>query len=281
MRNKRSKRVYYETSQLSKKRCGCRISFGGDSDHNKVPVDSQQWLAGTSYEKVLMDVIRQDQLENQLETVYAQKAYHALLNAHQHKLLNGIDLHGDAPPGSTYVPSDPITSCSWGRAGVLVLSVAPKTGFKTVTKKTMLLALDGDVVIMGGDFQRRFHHEVPPVPLWQELQVSLSEQLEPWESAAIDEETSLFLSGYTDVSDSRLNSTIRWHTNHFKDCHWNFRHRTNAESSASTQQATVDTSPALSVAADDDGGESWTCLDDCSLSSWTCLDDCIQQPCSE
>ena len=248
VRDKRSKRVYYETSQLSKKRCGCRTSFGGDSDHNSVSVDSQQFKAGTRYEKVLMDVIRQNTAD-QPETVYAQKAYHALLNVNHHKQQHCIDPHSDVQPDSTYVRSDPITSCSWGCAGVLVLSVAPKTGYKSVTKKTMLVARDGDVAIMGGDFQRRFLHEVPPVPQWKNLQESLSADLQPWEIEVIDREAALFDAGYPDVSDTRYNSTIRWHTNHHHDCFWNpNKCSARPESSAPTQQATVDTSPAPSVA---------------------------------
>ena len=245
VRDKTTKKVFYETSQLSSKRCGCRTAFGGDSGHNGVSVDSQQWVAGTMYENVLMEVIRQNTV-NQLETVYALKAFHALLNVNHHKQVHGIDAHSDVQPGSTYVPTDPITSCSWGRPGVLVLSVAPNTGHKYVTKQTMLVARDGDVTIMGGDFQRRFRHEVPPVPLWQDLQASLSADLEPWEIEAIDQETTLFATGYPEVSDTRLNSTIRWHTNHHRGCNWNPKKcSAPPESSASSQQATVDTSPRL------------------------------------
>ena len=111
------------------------------------------------------------------------------------------------------------------------------------------MARDGDVAIMGGDFQRRFLHEVPPVPQWKNLQESLSADLQPWEIEVIDREAALFDAGYPDVSDTRYNSTIRWHTNHHHDCNWNpNKCSARPESSAPTQQATVDTSPAPSVA---------------------------------
>ncbi len=107
----------------------------------------------------------------------------------------------------------------------------------------MLVAQDGDVTFMGGEFQRYYYHEVPPVKQWLSLRNSpAADCLKDWERTAIDEEVAVLNAGYSS-EDARIryNTTIRWHTHHFKDCNWN-------PTRSNVQHATVQTLALHSVA---------------------------------
>ena len=77
--------------------------------------------------------------------VYLTKDFHCLLNGYDHKQLHGIDWHSDQVENK-HLPEDPITSLSWGCAGVLLLRPVPKTGGDI----HVVVAEHGDVLVMGG-----------------------------------------------------------------------------------------------------------------------------------
>ncbi len=76
----------------------------------------------------------------------------------------------------SYVPEDPITSLSWGCTGVLVLRPAAKGPGET----HLIVTRHGDVTVMGGEFQEKFEHAVPPVGDWPALLTAHRQELQAW-----------------------------------------------------------------------------------------------------
>ena len=207
---------WYDHAQLSKSSCTCRLNFGGEKGKTRKNqrVDCQGLQAGRKYEEVLLQAIRSNTPAHPARVpVYFEKAFHALLNDTDHRKKHRIGAHSDEFPGS-YDSQDPIMSLSWGCAGVLVLSPAPKTqGVQHLT-----VAKHGDVTVMSGEFQQHFLHAVPPVSDWPALLAIHKHELLDWEITAMqDEITAMADEGSGDRK--RQNSTIRWHHNH-SGCLW-------------------------------------------------------------
>ncbi len=175
---------WYDHGQLSKSNCTCRLNFGGEGrvrTRKTQIVDCQGLAAGRKFEAGLMHAIRaNNQADQERDPVYFDKAFHALLNDNDHRKLHRIAAHSDKFLGS-YVSQDPITSLSWGCAGVHVLSPAAKKPGVT----HLIVSRHGDVTVMGGEFQQHFLHAVPPVSEWSDLLEAHRHELLDWEIEAM------------------------------------------------------------------------------------------------
>ena len=207
---------WYDHGQLSRSRCTCRLNFGGEgkakTSTKTQPVDCQGLVTGKMYEAVLLTAMRRNTLSGQPRPVYLDKAFHALLNAMDHRKMHRLAFHSDKFAVS-YVPQDPITSLSWGCTGVLVLRPYPKKQGKI----HLIVAMHGDVTVMGGCFQENFQHAVPPVSDWPALLLEHGADLEVWERHAMECEIRSMSESSNPLP--RQNSTIRWHDTH-SGCHW-------------------------------------------------------------
>jgi hypothetical protein len=213
---------HYMTAQLTKAKCVCRATFGGDSQQGHVCTDNQVYKSGTRYASLLEGTMRQnfqvmcqDQSNGSVvelqEPAYLRMAWHAVLNANDHSLGNSIDAHHDG--WSTYRFQDPITSCSYGHGGVLVLAQAKTKKNKSCSPDTMLFQRDGDMLVMGGKFQELFTHAVPAREKWPALQEAMGMQLKEWERQGIAKE--LHIGQVQPLRKClRYNTTIRWHSSH-------------------------------------------------------------------
>ena len=56
----------------------------------------------------------------------------------------------------------------------------------------MIVQRDGDMSIMGGRFQQKYLHEVPPVSKWQGLLEEYRSELLEWEIEAVQKEVDIF-----------------------------------------------------------------------------------------
>ena len=209
-----TKDSWYDSAQLSRSRCTCKINFGGQGKaktRKYLNPDCQQWETGKHFESVLLDVLQKNSLQKTVgDNVYMGKAFHVLLNRIRHSTNHRIGYHADN--ASTYVPEDPITALSWGATGVLLVTASDK---KNPVEK-VLVSMPGDVYICGGMFQTKLLHAVPPIRDWPSILNKHRADLLPIEVNAMEEEIRL-----RHVDRVRHHSNVRWHTNHY-DCtsHW-------------------------------------------------------------
>ncbi len=211
---------FYLSGQLSRECCNCRINFGGEGRSKRgnpkelLPVDCQQLGTGRKYSKILQKGMAGNYIQDEGRPVYLEKHWHALLNDNDHAHGHRISAHSDA--SASYRWQDPITSLSWGASGVLVLSPAPKLG----GRRSLVVTRGGDVSIMGGHFQEKYHHAVPPVEHWPGLlDTEMGQDLQQWEVDAMLTEIGLMRAKFPpDGTRPRQNSTIRWHHNHYSSC---------------------------------------------------------------
>ena len=94
--------------------------------------------------------------EEYIRPMWLDKCWQVLWNWNDHNQNHGIALHHDTY--QTYKGTDPITSLSFGRGGVLTLG----THIGRAPTK-MLFQQDGDALVMAPGFQAEFCHGVPAV----------------------------------------------------------------------------------------------------------------------
>ena len=79
---------WYDSAQLSRSHCICKINFGGEGKSNTrkfVNPDCQQWSTGKRFESVFLGALQQNSLQPGVgQNVYMHKAFHALLNRNRH-----------------------------------------------------------------------------------------------------------------------------------------------------------------------------------------------------
>ena len=206
---------WYDSAQLSRSRCICRINFGGEGkskSRKHLSADCQAYTNGRKFEKMLLSALQQNSRNEAVgPSTYLDKAFHALLNRNRHMDQHRIGWHSDEYQGS-YLPDDPITSLSWGATGVLLIRLVKGNAVKVV------VAEPGDVTLMGGMFQQTFQRAVPAVRDWRTILDEHEAQLQEWEIAAMESE----IQACNDREDRiRYNITVRWHNFH-KGCpNWN------------------------------------------------------------
>lgn len=217
--------IHYHSCQLTKSPCKCRVLFGADSHHRKIPTDSKYWTAGNKFANLWHKTLEKNLSSMQItwadmeQPVWLQKTWHTVWNYMDHKKGHGIVYHSDL--SNTYDARDPIASFSFGHGGVLALkSTRPKRKNKAAVH-SVLFQEEGDVLIMAGDFQTEFQHAVPPRKSWQELRgLEFPGGLQEWEQAGLETELRLHNQDEEDENYKphvRLNCTVRWHHKHLKD----------------------------------------------------------------
>jgi hypothetical protein len=209
---------WYNSGQLSKSSCVCRLNFGGEygtKTRKNQPVNCDGLRSGRTFESGLMHAMQRNYpVDSDQAPVYFAKAFHAVLNDTDHVQNHRIDFHNDHVTGS-YSSHDPITSLSWGCTGVLVL----KPASRKPGAEHLIVTRSGDVSIMGGEFQKHFLHAVPPVSQWQALLDEHRSELQHWEIAAMEVEIAQHKVDQHSVPRTRHNITIRWHDQH-RSCLW-------------------------------------------------------------
>ena len=209
---------WYDSAQLSKSRCTCKINFGGEgrsSTRRNLNPDCQRWRTGKVFEACFMDVLQRNSLQSGVgDNIYLNKAFHVLLNRNRHEANHRIGWHHDECE-SSYVPEDPITALSWGATGVLLI----KSKDKQNATVTVLVSKPGDVYICGGAFQQSFEHRVPPIREWPAILENHGSDMQEDEIRAMEDELGLFKARTERV---RYHINVRWHTKHLDNCtpHW-------------------------------------------------------------
>lgn len=208
---------WYDSAQLSKSRCTCKINFGGESrssTRKNLNPDCQRWRTGKVFEAGFMGALQQNSDQSGVgDNIYMNKAFHVLLNRNRHDSNHRIGWHHDECADS-YVPEDPITALSWGATGVLLIRA--KENRETVK---VLVSRPGDVYICGGAFQQIFEHAVPPIREWRDILDCHCSDMEEYEINAMEDELELLQAGDERV---RYHINVRWHTKHQDTCtpHW-------------------------------------------------------------
>eukprot|EP00434_Breviolum_minutum_P044754 symbB.v1.2.040015.t1/scaffold6938.1/size14429/2 len=213
---------YYYSVQLAKSRCNCRVDFGGEGSNTKkqIPRDCSRLDNGRIYEERLLEILEKNDAAmraknpNSPKPAYLSKAFHALLNTYDLARGHAIEAHQDVSKNYSYI--DPISSMSWGRTGVLVLSPSPKN--KHAGQSRLIVQQDGDVNVMCGKFQENFFHAVPHVKTWRVLLDQFKDQLDDWEKRAMEEEILLWEQGIDQNTLFRWNNTLRWFHKHDITC---------------------------------------------------------------
>jgi hypothetical protein len=211
----------YDSAQLCKSRCTCRIELGGGgrgrTSSRYQPVDCQVLVAGRQFETVLMAAFTEHQRSDDIANVaYFDKAFHVLLHTIDHRKNHRLGFHTDRL-SSSYVPDDPISFMSWGRTGVLVLRAAREHRLEPDTH--IIVVMHGDIVIMAGRFQELFEHSVPPVRDWADLLEKHRSQLAQWEIEAMQVEIDAIQNGFS-CPLFRHSITLAWLNSHTSSCHW-------------------------------------------------------------
>ena len=205
---------WYDSAQLSRSRCTCKINFGGEGQSKTrkfLNPDCQSWQTGKQFEKVLLNALQQNSSDATIgDNVYMHKAFHVLLNRTSHAANQRIGWHSDN--ASTYVSEDPITAMSWGATGVLLMRSKDKQN----TAETALVSMHGDVYMCGGLFQRKLEHAVPPRRDWPAILQRHRATLLQIEIDALEQELRM-----QHVESVRQHVNVRWHTNHVNcTAHW-------------------------------------------------------------
>ena len=116
------KRRMYDTLQVTPNACSCRVYFGGDN-HHKLQVGSSATTATEAMAKMLMEKFKPTTEKwDGNQPGYHAKAFHLLLNRYGRN--DGIDAHHDE--SKTYHCNNPITSLSYGRGSILVITDSNK-----------------------------------------------------------------------------------------------------------------------------------------------------------
>ena len=224
---------WYDSAQLSRSRCTCKINFGGQGNSKTrkfLNPDCQQWKTGKHFESVLLGALQKNSSQEIVrDNVYMRKAFHVLLNRIRHSANHRMGYHAD--DGSTYVPEDPITALNWGATGVLLI----KSNDKGNSEEKVLVSRHGDVYMCGGLFQTKLVHAVPPMRDWPFILEKHRADLLPIEIKAMEEEMRSH-----HVDRVRHHIDVRWHTNH-RDCtpHWKPHPQAAALSVDTMQQVAV------------------------------------------
>ena len=208
------KESWYESAQLSRSRCTCKINFGGEGKsktRQNLNPDCQTWATGRYFEEQFLSALQQNSGQSSVgnNNVYMSKAFHVLLNRNKHSDNHRIAFHSD--DSRSYVADDPITGMSWGATGVLLI-MTKKRSNKTVK---VLVSRPGDVYICGGNFQQKLMHAVPPISDWQNILQRYGAEMEPDDISAMEQELRLW---QQQPDRTRYHINVRWHTNHQKTC---------------------------------------------------------------
>ena len=209
-----TKDSWYDTAQLSRSLCNCKINFGGEGQaktRKNLNPDCQRWKTGIYFEAVFLNALTQNSLQATVgENAYLHKAFHALLNRNRHIQNHRIGWHDDS--ADSYASHDPIVGMSWGATGVLL--IRSKDKWNNVEK--VLVSLPGDVYMCGGLFQEKLEHAVPPLRDWHSILARHRKDLLPFEIDAMEDELR-----QQHVERIRYHINVRWHTYH-KNCtnHW-------------------------------------------------------------
>ena len=208
------KESWYESAQLSRSRCTCKINFGGEGKsktRQNLNPDCQTWATGRYFEEQFLSALQQNSGQSSVgnNNVYMSKAFHVLLNRNKHSDNHRIAFHSD--DSRSYVADDPITGMSWGATGVLLI-MTKERGNKTVK---VLVSRPGDVYICGGNFQQKLLHAVPPIRDWPNILERYRLEMERDDILAMEEELRLCEQQSDRI---RYHINVRWHTNHQKTC---------------------------------------------------------------
>ena len=213
--------TWYDLAQLSKSNCTCKMNLGGEGSakiRRSLKPDCQAWATGRFFEAAFMTALQQNSEQPGVgRSVYMSKAFHALLNRQRHSANHCIGWHHD--DGCSYGPEDPITGMSWGATGVLLIKSQDKAN--PVVK--VLVTLPGDVYILGGQFQQKFQHAVPPVREWQHILDQHKAELLPQEILAMEaeiraqhiHECSVACQAPQLRAGVRYHINVRWHAKHY------------------------------------------------------------------
>ena len=226
---------WYDSAQLSKSRCTCKINFGGEgrsSTRRNLNPDCQRWRTGKVFEDRFMGALQENSGHRQVgDNIYLNKAFHVLLNRNRHDVNHRIGWHHDECEGS-YVPEDPITGLSWSATGVLLI----KSKDKQNPTVRVLVTEPGDVYICGGAFQQSFEHAVPPIREWPAILDRYHQDMQTRETQAMKRELEMFEARTQRV---RYHINIRWHTKHHSNCTAHWRPDASVETSRSPSVAEI------------------------------------------
>ena len=226
---------WYDSAQLSKSRCTCKINFGGEgrsSTRRNLNPDCQRWRTGKVFEDRFMGALQENSGHRQVgDNIYLNKAFHVLLNRNRHDVNHRIGWHHDECEGS-YVPEDPITGLSWSATGVLLI----KSKDKQNPTVRVLVSEPGDVYICGGAFQQSFEHAVPPIREWPAILDRYHQDMQTRETQAMKRELEMFEARTQRV---RYHINIRWHTKHHSNCTAHWRPDASVETSRSPSVAEI------------------------------------------
>ena len=207
--------VYYKSTQLTRAPCTCRTVFGADKHMGHVQTCSSMWAAGDRlaelWDATLLKNFKMFK-DSKQRPIWLDKSWQAVWNWNDHNQGHGIHLHQDIC--DTYSSSDPITSFSFGRGGVLTLSSS-----QSQQASKMLFQEHGDVLVMAGEFQSEFWHGVPARSSWKDLVArSMFAEMQAWEQRGLEEEIQMHETAVDGVQHVRMNCTMRWHTTHWPGC---------------------------------------------------------------
>ena len=148
------------------------------------------------------------QTHRDLRPTWLHKSWQVLWNWNDHNQNHGTALHHDKC--DAYSSTDPNTSLSFGRGGVLML------GLHIGREPTrMLFQEDGDALVMARDFQKEFCHGVPVRGTWQVLKDGpMYTGMKLWGKEAMTKEIDM----HGMASQGAPHATIRWRDTHFDPC---------------------------------------------------------------
>ena len=169
----------YRSVQLSRQECACKYNFRGSSDSwTKVSapdvVPSSRCPAGQAFQKALDGFIernvqrmaRAQQSDVVLNAWWRRGSWHCLLNTYISRNHHAISFHADDAPPTYETKKDPVVSYSYGAPCPLYIrhTMTAKKGNQAVP--VLLVQRDGDALMMGGAFQKKFERMVPSLSQW-------------------------------------------------------------------------------------------------------------------
>ena len=116
------RRRLYDTLQVTPNPCNCRVYFGGDG-HHKLQTGASATTATQTMSRMLMAKFKPTTKQwDENQPGYHAKAFHLVLNKYHRN--DGIDPHQDLSETYSYI--NPITSLSYGRGSILMISDSNK-----------------------------------------------------------------------------------------------------------------------------------------------------------
>ena len=238
---------FYESVQISRGACACQYNFGGSSElvTKVIPaevVPSNRCAAGIAFQQKLdgfidaniQSMARVQNSDTPLKAWWRKGHWHCLLNKYASTRNHGIAFHDDDGPETYDTTKDPVVSYSFDSPAPLF--IRHRNTYKSGKKVPVLLVhqRDGDALIMGGAFQKKFEHMVPSLHQWLRAQPGQDLQVPREDKPHIL--TALSVNGSNGFDEDRLamahrratdptfqaircNVNVRWHRKHFgKGC---------------------------------------------------------------